>query len=129
MDHKTGEQALNETIMEYPWMDFYLVSLDETRALVRGTLDISYGYQLQIEFVGVGYIDCPASWKTDTGKEVFSRPLPEMLPDELRRRLFDNNGGEVFRFAVDGFHGPWFAYIVAREMRFESSLGQAYLPW
>nr|WP_298097924.1 hypothetical protein [uncultured Shinella sp.] len=129
MDHKTHERALNAAIMEYPWMDFYLVSLDETRALIRGTLDISRGYQLQIELIGVGYIDCPASWKTDTGREVFSKPLPETLPDELRQRLFDNSAGDVFRFAVDGFHGPWFAYIVAMDMRFESSKGQAYLPW
>jgi len=129
VDYKTDERVLNAAIMEHPWMDFYLVSLDETRALVRGTLDISYGYQLQIEFIGVGYIDCPASWKTNTGKRVFSKPSPETLPDEMRQRLFDNNGGDVFRFAVDGFHGPWFAHIVAREMRFKSSLGQAYLPW
>ncbi|WP_246683537.1 hypothetical protein [Labrys sp. KNU-23] len=106
MDHRTDGQALNVAIMKHPWMDFYLVSLDETRALIRGTLDISYGYHLHIEFIGVGYIDCPISWKTDTGKEVFSQPSPETLPDEVRQRLFDNNDGDVFRFAIDGFHGP-----------------------
>ncbi|MFV0678189.1 hypothetical protein [Variovorax sp. tm] len=129
MDYKTGEQALNAAIMEHPWMDFYLVSLDETCAIVRGTLDMSYGYQLQIEFTDVGYIDCPTNWKTDTSSEVFSRLPPEALPDDARKRYFDNNGGDVFRFAVEGFHGPWFAHIVAKEMRFLSSEGQAYLPW
>lgn len=129
MDYKIGEQALNAAIMGHPWMDFYLVSLDETRAVVRGTLDMSYGYQLQIEFIGVGYIDCPTSWKTDTSSEVFSKLPPEALPKEARERFFDNNGGEAFRFAVEGFHGPWFAHIVAKEMRFLNSEGQAYLPW
>lgn len=129
MDYKTGEQALNEAIRAHPWMDFYLVSLDETHAVVRGTLDMSYGYQIQVEFTEVGYIDCPTSWKTDTASEVFSRPPREALPEDARQRFFDNNGGEVFRFAVEGFHGPWFAHIVAREMRFTCSEGQAYLPW
>lgn len=129
MDYRTGEQALNAAIMAHPWMDFYLVGFDETRAVIRGTLDMSYGYQLQIEFTGVGYIDCPTSWKTDTRSEVFSRPDPATLPEEARNRFFDNGGGEVFRFAVNGFCGPWFAYIVAQEMRFQGSEGPAYLPW
>ncbi|SOD21488.1 hypothetical protein SAMN05518800_0051 [Variovorax sp. YR752] len=129
MDYKTDEQALNAAIMAHPWMDFYLVSLDETCAVVRGTLDMSCGYQLQIEFTDVGYIDCPTSWKTDTGSEVFSKLPPEALPEDTRKRYFDNNGGDVFRFAVEGFHGPWFAHVVAREMRFLNSEGQVYLPW
>jgi hypothetical protein len=129
MDYKTGEQSLNAAIRAHPWMDFYLVSLDEIRAVVRGTLDMSYGYQLEIEFMGVGYIDCPTSWKTETGSEVFSRVDPATLPDSARERFFDNNGGEVFRFIVEGVHGPWFAHIVAQEMRFQCSEGQAYLPW
>ena len=34
-EYEAGEQALNAAIMEHPWMDFYLVSLDETYAVVR----------------------------------------------------------------------------------------------
>ncbi|MEZ2218760.1 hypothetical protein [Rhizobium sp. RCC_161_2] len=128
-EYETGEQALNAAIVEYPWMDFYLVSLDETHAVVRGTVDISYGYQLHIEFIGVGFIDCPMSWKSDTGSEVFSRSSPETLPDDTRKRFFDNNGGDVFRFTIEGFHGPLFAYIVAEEMRFRRSHELVYLPW
>ncbi|MBT2118899.1 hypothetical protein KK141_11260 [Dyella sp. LX-66] len=128
-EYETGEQALNAAIMEHPWMDFYLVSLDETHATVRGTLDISCGYQLQIEFIGVGFIDCPVSWKSDTGSMVFSSPLPETLPVDARQRFFDNNRGDVYRFTVEGFHGPWFAHIVAEEMRFLRSDKLAYLPW
>ncbi|MFC4761823.1 hypothetical protein [Dyella koreensis] len=128
-EYETDEQALNSAIMEHPWMDFYLVSLDEARAVLRGTLDMSYGYQMQIEFMGVGYVDCPISWKSDTGSEVFSKLLPGALPDDTRKRFFDNNGGSVFRFTIEGFHGPWSAYFVAEEMRFRRSEKRTYLPW
>lgn len=128
-EYEAGEQALNAAIMEHPWMDFYLVSLDETYAVVRGTLDMSYGYQLQIEFIDVGFIDCPMSWKSDTSAEVFSRCLPETLPDDRRKRFFDNNGGDAFRFTIKGFDSTWFAYIVAKGMRFRRSDELAYLPW
>ncbi|MET3496468.1 hypothetical protein [Variovorax boronicumulans] len=129
MDYQTGEQALNAAIMEHPWMDFYLVSYDEVSVIVRGTLDITQGYQLQIEFTDVGYIDCPIAWKTDTESEVFSKPDPSTLPEETRQRFFDNNAGEVYRFVVSGFSGPWFAHIVASTMRFYSAKSGEYLKW
>lgn len=34
-EYETGEQALNAAIRKHPWMDFYLVSVDETHAVVR----------------------------------------------------------------------------------------------
>ncbi len=129
IEYQTGEQTLNSAIMEHPWMDFYLVSYDEISVIVRGTLDVTCGYQLQIEFTNVGYIDCPISWNSDTESEVFSKPDPTTLPEETRQRFFDNNPGDVFRFVVSGFNRPWFAHIVASDMRFYGTEGGEYLKW
>jgi hypothetical protein len=128
-DYKTGEQALDVAIRAYPWMDFHLVAYDEVSLIVRGTLDLSYGYQLQIEFGDVGYLDCPMTWRTATHAQVFSKVDPATLRDDARERFFDGNGGEVFRFAVEGVHRPWFAHVVAARMRFFAAAHGEYLSW
>ena len=53
----------NLLIKKFPWIDFFIVSLDEHKMVIFGTMDSSFGKQVEIIMENVCYIDMPTSWK------------------------------------------------------------------
>lgn len=51
----------NFLIKKFSWIDFFIVSLDEHKMVIFGTMDSSFGKQVEIIMENVCYIDMPTS--------------------------------------------------------------------
>lgn len=111
--------ALARIIKGEKWYDFYLASYDGRSAIIKGTLDISYGHNLEIRLDDVRYIDAPVAWKTDTTAEEVIRAFKrEDLEDHLRKRFFDQDGQWVLGFRAECFDSAQWFYFAAASFTF-----------
>lgn len=116
--HDIADQ-LDGLIRAEKWYDFYVASLTGTTLHVRGTLDATFGYNLDIHFDGVRYLDAPMQWKTDTEVDrvmkVFGK---DDLDPALRRRFFDQGGEYAIGFLAECFDSQQWFFVVADDIAF-----------
>lgn len=107
-------EALNRLIKDEKWYDFYLARYDGHSALIKGTLDLSYGHNLEIHLEDVRYIDAPTAWKTDTTvAEVVKLFKSTDLDPRLRQRFLDQGGQWVLGFNAECFDSAhWFYFTI-----------------
>ncbi|QDQ27029.1 hypothetical protein FNU76_12025 [Chitinimonas arctica] len=110
---------LNSIIKEELWYDFYIDSYKNESIVLKGTLDASYGHNLEIRLEQVSYIDAPLQWKTDTTDDIvvsiFSK---EDFGEEARKRYFDNASGLIFGFKAECFDSKQWFYFIAQSFSF-----------
>jgi hypothetical protein len=122
--------TLNGVIKRELWYDFYIVKLDEQQICVRGTLDATYGFCLEIVFRNVLYVEAPMQWKTNTKLDpVFSIMQDANLSAQQRRRFFNDGSGFVFSFTTDLFDSVEPCYIVAGDFSYLRASDEAGWLW
>jgi hypothetical protein len=111
-------QQINNDIKRFPWMDFGIACFSDGDGLfVRGSIDESYGCQVEIKFSHVLYIDCATVWKTNTEEDaVFFVKDEKLLSNDERYKFFENGSGAVVGFCAEGLPGKNYFYIVCREI-------------
>jgi hypothetical protein len=105
---------LNALIKSELWYDFYVASFDGRSMVLKGSLDTSYGHNLEIYLKQVSYVDAPIEWKIDTDEpivaQIFSR---EDLEEYQRERYLDTTDGIVLGFKAECFDSKqWFYFVV-----------------
>jgi hypothetical protein len=120
---------LNTVIKSQLWCDFFIVDFNERNLIVRGTQDATYGFNLEIEFQSVLYVDAPTQWKTNTKSDVVFKSIDSSDIDEkTQQRYFDNGSGVIFAFQAELFSGLQWVHVVASTVRFVFN-GTATWPW
>jgi hypothetical protein len=106
--------TLSNIIKGEKWYDFYFAIYDGNSVLIKGTLDITYGHNLEIRLKGVHYIDAPTEWKTDTSAvEVVRLFKNEDFDEGTRKRYFDQGGQWALGFNAECFDSAqWFYFVI-----------------
>lgn len=110
---------LNTIIKGEKWYDFYIASFDGESIVLKGTLDMAYGHNLEIYLKHVSYVDAPTEWKTDTEEAVVVQLFSQNdLEEKFRERYFDNASGIVFGFKAECFSSKQWFHFVAESLSF-----------
>ena len=120
---------VKKNILEYPWLDMYLVGFDEVGLTLVGTMDSTYGYQMEFKFKNVAYIDMPTSWhaKIDAGF-IRKTKSSDMSAIEIVR-YFDDAPGDLYSFSAETTSGEAIYHIAAMSFSFSSCGKDKYLSW
>ena len=120
----------NFLIKKFSWIDFFIVSLDENKMVIFGTMDSSFGKQVEIIMENVCYIDMPTSWKMNI-KE--NNPIKFISQNNMTEafvnKFLDNGKGDLFMFSAESFMGETFYHIAASSFELRILSYNKYFPW
>ncbi|MPM83908.1 hypothetical protein SDC9_130978 [bioreactor metagenome] len=123
-------EDINDCLKKYPWMDFYVVGLNEIEMIIYATMDSSQGYQLSISLNDVSYIDMPMRWKIDTEEEY---PIKSIFFSSMEKkdvdRFLDNGAGNLYCFSAETVLGKAEYHIAAKNLTFTDYGVHNYQRW
>ncbi|GJH39616.1 hypothetical protein RCZ04_01660 [Capnocytophaga sp. HP1101] len=122
----------NTLLKKFLWLDLFIVSFDEREIILFGTMDSSFGKQVEIILIDVCYIDMPTVWKLDLTSEnpILFTAQNEMNEISINRFLDNNNGkGNLFTFTAEGFNNETKYHIVADSFELHLLSYDSYFTW
>ncbi len=112
-------EALNKIVKSEDWYDFNLMSFDGKDVVIRGTLDESLGYNLEIFLRDVNFINAPMDWKVDTSNsEVVGIFHEGDFDEETRKIYFDKFQDPMIGFYAEFFNVQNWIYFMAKNISF-----------
>ena len=113
-------EALNKIVKSEDWYDFNLMSFDGKDVVIRGTLDESLGYNLEIFLRNVNFINAPMDWKVDTSNsEVVGIFHEGDFDAETRKIYFDKFQDPMIGFYAEFFDVQKWIYFMAKDISFD----------
>lgn len=108
---------INELISKEAWFDFEIFDASFAKFSIVGSVDFTYGYQIEIMFENVHHITINENWSSDTSKKIFTLVL-----GDAKEEFIDNygleKGYEIFRIENEDFN-PF--YIAAKSIEFDDT--------
>ena len=122
MDNQTEVLEINKYICSQLWVDFEVVCYNQERLVIRGGVDLLYGYDIEITFENVFAVQGKFSW-TISGDKV--EKVVHLLYDVFDNRdmllnIQPETGYHLFSFKIDNDIGEreLFFYVFAESVHF-----------
>jgi hypothetical protein len=111
MDDNIKINEINNFLSKELWYDFEISNSNFEKICIIGSIDFSYGHQIELYFLDVIHLTINETWKSDTKKKIFT------ILSGKEKEIFINNFGLESGFKIIKIINEDFKpfYIVTKE--------------